>query len=142
MNLTVRGMKAFVMYVPKAVVEMALQSRDCNPQFTTSAIPSEQYRVPSTVTYFTRKELGLVQKRRLTLLFVDIANFTTICETLSPERLIALMSEYLNGMCSVIVKFQGTLDKVLRNIVRLLFHLWGVFLCLCAIIAFVFGKYV
>ena len=50
-------------------------------------------------------------KRELTAFFSDIAGFTTISESLSPEGLVELLNEYLDDMTGIILKHGGTLDK-------------------------------
>jgi adenylate cyclase len=50
-------------------------------------------------------------KRELTAFFSDIAGFTTISESLPPEKLVELLNEYLDEMTEIIIKTGGTLDK-------------------------------
>jgi adenylate cyclase len=50
-------------------------------------------------------------KRRLSVFFSDIANFTSISEKMSPEELVTFLNEYLGAMTDIILKHQGTLDK-------------------------------
>lgn len=51
------------------------------------------------------------EKRDVTVLFTDIAHFTTISESLKPESLVALLNEYMEAMSSVIMGEGGTVDK-------------------------------
>jgi adenylate cyclase len=51
------------------------------------------------------------EKRDVTVLFTDIAHFTTISEALSPESLVALLNEYLEAMTEEIMAEGGTVDK-------------------------------
>ncbi len=51
------------------------------------------------------------EKRPVTVLFTDIAHFTTISESLKPESLVALLNEYFEAMSQVILGEGGTLDK-------------------------------
>ncbi len=51
------------------------------------------------------------ERRELTVLFSDIAGFTSISEELPPEELVDLLNEYLDAMTSIIIKNIGTLDK-------------------------------
>jgi len=52
-------------------------------------------------------------RRELTVFFSDIAGFTSISEQFltHPEGLVELLNEYLDEMTSIILKFEGTLDK-------------------------------
>ena len=52
-------------------------------------------------------------KRELTIFFSDIASFTTISEHYhkNPEGLVELLNEYLDEMTSIVLKYDGTLDK-------------------------------
>ncbi len=51
------------------------------------------------------------EKRRLSLLFTDVENFTPISESMSPEDLMVHMSEYFEDLVSLIIKEGGTVDK-------------------------------
>lgn len=52
-------------------------------------------------------------RRELTIFFSDIASFTTISEHYhkDPEGLVVLLNEYLDEMTSIVLKYDGTLDK-------------------------------
>lgn len=47
----------------------------------------------------------------LTIMFSDIAGFTTISEQFTPEELVSFLNEYLGEMTEIIMNGQGTLDK-------------------------------
>ncbi len=52
------------------------------------------------------------EDRFITVLFSDVRGFTTISEQLGePQKLVALLNEYLSAMTSLIFKYDGTLDK-------------------------------
>lgn len=51
------------------------------------------------------------EKKVLTALFSDIAGFTTISETMSPEQLVEFLNEYLSKMSDIIFKYDGIVDK-------------------------------
>jgi len=50
-----------------------------------------------------------------TAFFSDIQNFSTFSEALEPERMVALMNEYLTVMSKVILENEGTLDKYIGD---------------------------
>jgi class 3 adenylate cyclase len=62
------------------------------------------------------------QRRELTMLFSDIADFTTISESLRPSELTAQLSEYLNAATEVIMAEHGTVDKYIGDAVM---AFWG-----------------
>ncbi len=55
------------------------------------------------------------EKVELTLLFADLAGFTTMSGTLEPQKLVSVMNEYIGGMTEVIFEHRGTLDKYLGD---------------------------
>src|SRR5262245_29946126 len=60
--------------------------------------------------------------RQLTILFSDIANFTSISEHLEPEVLVQDLCEYFNVISRVILAEKGTLDKYIGDSVM---AFWG-----------------
>ncbi|RCK78197.1 MAG: Adenylate cyclase [Candidatus Ozemobacter sibiricus] len=57
------------------------------------------------------------EKKELTVMFTDLAGFTTISEMLAPEQLAGLMNEYLGEMTDLVFQFDGTLDKYIGDAV-------------------------
>ncbi len=51
------------------------------------------------------------EKKVCTVLFSDVAGFTTISEKLAPEALVKLLNEYLTEMTNIVFKYNGMLDK-------------------------------
>jgi adenylate cyclase len=51
------------------------------------------------------------ERRELTLMFVDIRGFTAMSEAMAAEDVLAVIQEYLNEMSSLILKWDGTIDK-------------------------------
>lgn len=51
------------------------------------------------------------ESREVTVFFSDIADFTKLSESLTPQCLVSLINEYLHAMTSVILQNKGTLDK-------------------------------
>jgi adenylate cyclase len=57
------------------------------------------------------------ESREVTILFSDIAGFTTISEKLTPEKLFTLMTDYLSRMTDILTDQGGTLDKYIGDAV-------------------------
>jgi adenylate cyclase len=55
------------------------------------------------------------RRRELTLLFSDVADFTTISEQLSPEELVDQMAVYFAALSNVIMGHRGTVDKYIGD---------------------------
>ncbi|MDZ7659579.1 adenylate/guanylate cyclase domain-containing protein [Fodinibius sp.] len=62
------------------------------------------------------------QKKRLTVLFSDIAGFTSISEKKEPEELVSFLNEYLGAMTDIIFEHSGTVDKYIGDAVM---AFWG-----------------
>jgi len=55
------------------------------------------------------------EKRFMTVLFLDIAHFTSISEKMSPEALILFLNKYLSTLSAVIQSHRGTIDKYIGD---------------------------
>lgn len=62
------------------------------------------------------------EKKKLTIFFSDIANFTTISERLEPEKLVSFLSQYLDVMNNSLLNNQATVDKYIGDSVM---AFWG-----------------
>lgn len=51
------------------------------------------------------------ERRELTIMFSDLAGFTSLSEGLEPEELTTLLNDYLTDMTDIILEEGGTLDK-------------------------------
>jgi adenylate cyclase len=54
-------------------------------------------------------------KKEITVLFSDIAGFTTLSEKLPPEEVVSLLNEYFKAMTDVIFHWEGTFDKIVGD---------------------------
>ena len=50
------------------------------------------------------------ERKNCTVMFSDVAGFTTISEQLTPEALVKLLNDYLTEMTNIIFKYDGMLD--------------------------------
>lgn len=62
------------------------------------------------------------EKREMTILFSDIADFTSISEQLTPTELTTLMNEYLTAMTNIITEHGGVVDKYIGDAIM---AFWG-----------------
>ena len=51
------------------------------------------------------------EERVMSVIFTDVAGFTTISEALTPHELVALLNEYLTAMTDIVIKYDGIIDK-------------------------------
>ena len=61
-------------------------------------------------------------KKELTVFFSDVRSFTTISESLTPEKLCELMNDYFTPMTSIILRSGGVLDKYIGDAIM---AFWG-----------------
>ena len=61
------------------------------------------------------------ERKRLTIFFSDIKDFTATTERLQPEALTEMLNEYLTEMSAIALKHGGTLDKFIGDAVLVFF---------------------
>lgn len=62
------------------------------------------------------------EKRALSFIFTDIAGFTTLSEQIPPEQLTGILNAYLEGMCKVVHRHEGIVDKFIGDAVMAFFN--------------------
>ncbi len=62
------------------------------------------------------------EKRTITVLFSDIRDFTTISESLDPEKLVILLNNYLDPMTEIVLKHRGMLDKYIGDAIMAVYN--------------------
>jgi adenylate cyclase len=62
------------------------------------------------------------EKREMTVLFSDIRGFTTISESLEPEKVVQILNVYLTRMTDIVFRHQGTVDKYMGDAIM---AFWG-----------------
>jgi adenylate cyclase len=61
------------------------------------------------------------QRREVAAVFTDIADFTTLVESLDPAILGALLNEYLVALTDVVFAHEGTVAKIIGDAIHVLF---------------------
>jgi adenylate cyclase len=62
------------------------------------------------------RKLGLGgQRREMTVMFTDLANFTALTESIKDEKLTAVLQFYLEEMSGVVLRVNGTVDKYIGD---------------------------
>ena len=94
---------------------------------------SERDRIKSAFSgYISRQMMEMIvnkgempglkgERRRITVLFSDIRNFTSMAEGMRPEEVVEMLSEFFSRMVDVIVRNHGTIDKFLGDGMMVIF---------------------
>jgi adenylate cyclase len=61
------------------------------------------------------------EKRKVTIMMTDLRGFTRIAEELAPEKVVALINNYLEAMTEVIVRYNGTIDEFIGDAILVIF---------------------
>jgi len=61
------------------------------------------------------------ERKRLTIFFSDIKDFTATTERLQPEALTSMLNEYLTEMSTIALKHGGTIDKFIGDAILVFF---------------------
>jgi adenylate cyclase len=61
------------------------------------------------------------ERRELTFVFTDLADFTPLVESLAPAVIVSLLNEYLDEMTKIVFRWHGTVDKVVGDAVHAIF---------------------
>ena len=94
----------------KAFIKKAF-STYLNPKLVTQLIQSPD-----------KLELG-GEEREATVMFADLAGFTTLSETLSPKELVSFVNKYLGAFADEILNHDGMVDKYIGDCIM---AVWGV----------------
>jgi adenylate cyclase len=85
----------------------------------------ERYFAPNVAADIAQQE-GIIrqggERRPTTVLFSDIRGFTAMAESMGPDAIALLLSEYFTEMVEVIFEHGGTLDKFIGDAIM---ALWG-----------------
>lgn len=60
-------------------------------------------------------------RKKLTIFFSDIKDFSVITDSMQSEALSAILNEYLNEMSKIAIKYGGTIDKFIGDAIMVFF---------------------
>jgi adenylate cyclase len=60
-------------------------------------------------------------RKKLTIFFSDIKEFTALTESMQPEEITALLNEYLTEMSTIAIRHGGTIDKYIGDAIMVFF---------------------
>ena len=82
----------------------AAQVRGMFSQYVDASVVEELIKRPELL------KLG-GEEREISIMFSDVADFSTISEKLTPTELVSLLNEYLTAMTDIVIKHGGIIDK-------------------------------
>ncbi len=62
------------------------------------------------------------ERRNMTFLFTDIADYTTLTENTEPTLLVKMMNEYFEGTCDIVFEHGGTIEKIVGDALHVMFN--------------------
>ncbi|MFL4984367.1 MAG: CHASE2 domain-containing protein [Xanthobacteraceae bacterium] len=85
----------------------------------------EQHLAPAVVSRIVQNpslvKLG-GERREVTSLFTDVEGFTTMTQYADPERLVAVLDSYFEGLATIVIEHGGMVDKIVGDGVHALFN--------------------
>jgi adenylate cyclase len=85
----------------------------------------ERYFAPNVAAEIAQQEAVVPlggERRPITILFSDIRGFTSMAESMGPDAIAQLLTEYFSEMVEIIFEHGGTLDKFVGDAIM---ALWG-----------------
>jgi adenylate cyclase len=114
---------AMVITAIATLLVLSAQERQ-NRRFATEALGryTSKALVKELLEHPEHLSLQWGRRRPMSVFFSDIAGFTSISEGLSPEKLVALLNDYLTHMTDIVLEHGGVIDKYIGDAVM---AFWG-----------------
>ena len=62
------------------------------------------------------------ERREVTALFTDVESFTAMTQRCDPERLVAVLDDYFEGLAAIVIAHGGMVEKVVGDAIHALFN--------------------
>ena len=62
------------------------------------------------------------EERQMTFVFTDLEGFTSLTESIPPERLVTVLNGYLDGLSRIAMDHGGTIDKIVGDALHVMFN--------------------
>ena len=85
----------------------------------------EQHLAPAVVSRIVQDPGALKlsgERREVTALFTDVEGFTTITQQADPERLVAALDGYFEGLAAIVIAHGGMVEKIVGDAIHALFN--------------------
>lgn len=106
------------------VKERTTELMDRNNQLETLSVRLSKYLSPqiySSLFKDNRSASNPTKRKKLTVFFSDIVNFSDITERVESEDITRILNEYLNEMSGIALKYGATIDKYVGDAIMIFF---------------------
>lgn len=83
-----------------------------------------RYVSPNRVDYLVRHPEAMSLgggRQECSFVFTDLANFTSLMESIDPGEAVAMLNDYLDQMIAIAFHYEGTLDRIVGDAVAIMF---------------------
>jgi class 3 adenylate cyclase len=106
------------------VKQHELETEEKNRELESLSSKLSKYLSPQVYSsiFSGRQEVRLAsQRKKLTVLFIDIAGFTSTTDQMEAEDLTSILNQYLTEMSDIALQHGGTIDKYIGDAVMVFF---------------------
>ena len=106
------------------VKERTVELMDRNNQLETLSTRLSKYLSPQIYSSLFRENRSVstpAKRKKLTVFFSDIVNFSDITERVESEDITRILNEYLNEMSGIALKYGATIDKYVGDAIMIFF---------------------
>ncbi|EFI50601.1 adenylate/guanylate cyclase domain-containing protein [Afipia sp. 1NLS2] len=108
----------------RTIRHMNTELESANDFLATLSMKISRYISPQIYTsiFSGRKDVTIhTERKKLTIFFSDIQNFTATTERLQPELITELLNEYFTEMSTIAMSYGGTIDKFIGDAMLIFF---------------------